>query len=95
MPVKAKSEPVAAAMAEGALKRTGADYACSTTGYAGPGKGTEEAPVGTVFVGLAFRQTRPRNEAALWLGPRSHPHPRRAKPPSTSYAESFFPSNFR
>jgi nicotinamide-nucleotide amidase len=51
----AVSEPVAAAMAEGALKRTGADYALSTTGYAGPGGGTEDAPVGTVFVGLASR----------------------------------------
>ena len=49
----AVSEPVAAAMATGALKRTGADYALSVTGYAGPGGGTQETPVGTVFVGLA------------------------------------------
>ena len=49
----AVSEAVAAAMAEGALKETGADYALSTTGYAGPGGGTEEVPVGTVFIGLA------------------------------------------
>ncbi len=49
----AVSEPVAAAMAEGALRRTGADYALSTTGYAGPGGGTEETPDGTVFIGMA------------------------------------------
>jgi len=52
----AVSEPVAAAMAAGTLKRTGADFALSTTGYAGPGGGTEETPVGTVFIGLASPQ---------------------------------------
>jgi nicotinamide-nucleotide amidase len=49
----AVSEPVARAMAEGARQRTGADYALSVTGYAGPDGGTPENPVGTVFVGLA------------------------------------------
>jgi len=49
----AVSEPVARAMAEGARRCTGADFALSVTGYAGPGGGTPENPVGTVFVGLA------------------------------------------
>jgi nicotinamide-nucleotide amidase len=49
----AVSEQVAAAMAEGALKRSGATYAISTTGYAGPSGGTEFDPVGTVYLGLA------------------------------------------
>jgi nicotinamide-nucleotide amidase len=49
----AVSEPVAAAMAEGSRIRTGATFAVSTTGYAGPGGGTEKDPVGTVYIGLA------------------------------------------
>jgi nicotinamide-nucleotide amidase len=47
------SEEVARAMAEGARKRTGAVYALSTTGVAGPDGGTEATPVGTVYIGLA------------------------------------------
>lgn len=49
----AVSEPVARQMARGALEETGADWAASTTGYAGP-EGGPEAPVGTVYVGLAW-----------------------------------------
>ncbi len=40
-------------MALGAARVSGADYAVSTTGVAGPTGGTEEHPVGEVFIGAA------------------------------------------
>jgi nicotinamide-nucleotide amidase len=49
----AVSKETAEAMAAGARLRTGASYALSITGVAGPATGNESVPVGTVFVGLA------------------------------------------
>ncbi|MCP4392454.1 MAG: CinA family protein [Gammaproteobacteria bacterium] len=49
----AVSESVATAMASGALRHSRADYSIAVTGVAGPGGGSEEKPVGTVWIAVA------------------------------------------
>lgn len=51
----AVSSECAAAMAEGVRKLTGSDFSVSTTGIAGPGGGSEEKPVGLVWIGVSSK----------------------------------------
>jgi nicotinamide-nucleotide amidase len=76
----AVSEPVAAAMARGALERGTADLSVAVTGVAGPGGGTPAKPVGLVWFAWARRdgacrtghrvfpgdRTQVRDAAVLW-----------------------------
>ncbi len=52
----AVSEAVALQMAEGVQKLYGTDFSIATTGVAGPGGGSPEKPVGTVWIGIATPQ---------------------------------------
>lgn len=52
----AVSEQTVIEMVKGALKHTGSDYAIATSGIAGPGGGTPEKPVGTIWVAAGNRE---------------------------------------
>lgn len=52
----AVSSEVAMAMAEGAMRSTGADIAVSVTGIAGPDGATSEKPVGLVYIGFCTKE---------------------------------------
>jgi nicotinamide-nucleotide amidase len=67
----AVSEPVAEAMADGALRRFGADTAVAITGIAGPGGGTEDKPVGTVCFTVKLADGPTSTRTLLMPGNRS------------------------
>jgi nicotinamide-nucleotide amidase len=67
----AVSEPVAEAMARGALRRFGADTAVATTGIAGPGGGTKNKPVGTVCFSVMLADGPTLTRTLLLPGNRS------------------------
>lgn len=62
----AVSEETVRAMAEGALRASGADFSAAVSGIAGPDGGTPDKPVGTVWIGLASREGA-RKETLLSL----------------------------
>ncbi len=55
----AVSEPVVMAMLDGALAHSRADWALAVSGVAGPGGGSADKPVGTVFIGWMVRGGQP------------------------------------
>ncbi|MDI3315849.1 MAG: competence/damage-inducible protein A [Mycobacterium sp.] len=67
----AVSEPVAHAMARGALSRFRADTAIAITGIAGPGGGTAEKPVGTVCFSVALAGGRTLTRTVVLPGNRA------------------------
>jgi nicotinamide-nucleotide amidase len=66
----AVSEPVARAMAEGALRHAQAQLAVAVTGVAGPGGGSAEKPVGLVHFGAARTGRPTSHERRIFSGDR-------------------------
>ena len=66
----AVSEETARAMVDGALRKSLANIALSVTGIAGPGGGSEEKPVGLVYIGCGLRAGEIRVKGFRFNGPR-------------------------
>ena len=67
----AVSEPVARAMAAGALRHSRAQVSVAVTGVAGPGGGSAEKPVGTVWFGFGLPGGEVHTECRLFDGDRA------------------------
>lgn len=66
------SAACAAAMAEGVRRLAGAELGISSTGIAGPGGGTPDKPVGTVYVGISTKNNTRAYELHLGAGNDRH-----------------------
>lgn len=67
----AVSEQVVRAMAQGAAKKSGAQVALATTGIAGPSGGTQQKPVGTVWMGWYIEGQKVSAQRMLFDGTRA------------------------
>ncbi len=67
----AVSEQVVAEMAEGALKNSRGNIALSVTGIAGPSGGSDEKPVGLVYIGIATTNDKTTTHKNLFEGDRT------------------------
>lgn len=67
----AVSESTAKEMAEGALRNSQAEIAVSVTGIAGPTGGTDEKPVGLVYIGIAIKDKSAHVTKNLFEGDRT------------------------
>ncbi len=67
----AVSPETANEMATSALTKTGADIAVSVTGIAGPGGGSDDKPVGLVYIGISLKGAPPQTCKHLFDGDRA------------------------
>ena len=81
------SADTASAMASGALEASGADVSVAVTGVAGPSGGSEETPVGTVFLACCLRGKNPLVQRLVFRGSRERVRARTVEAALTMVAD--------